>query len=67
MSMAAFHLCLPCLTVHFFPTALFMFQTPNKNVDLFSLFFFSEDNLGTLSVAAVKTRILSPSTTLAVC
>lgn len=46
----------------FFPTALFMFQPLNKHVDL----FFPEDNLGTLSLTAVKTRILSPLTTLAV-
>lgn len=40
---------------------------PEIRMWIFFLLFFSEDNLGTLSVAAVKTRILSPSTTLAVC
>lgn len=39
---------------------------PEIRMWIFFLLFFSEDNLGTLSVAAVKTRILSPSTTLAV-
>ncbi len=39
----------------FLPTALFMFQTLNKQVD-----HFSEDNVGALALTAVKTRIWAP-------
>lgn len=66
MSTAAFHLCPPCLSA-FFPTALFMFPTQKQERGSYLLYFVSEENLGTLSLAAVKTRILSPSTTIAVC